>query len=78
MAVLVPPVVPGPLDAVDFVGYLGIGDQTKRRRWDWRFRGEGEHQSAGGVNPVQQIEDAGRGGVQVLTHGLADVGIVGQ
>ena len=73
MAVLVPPVVPGPLDAVDFVGYLGIGDQTKRRRWDWRFRGEGEHQSA-----VQQIEDAGRGGIQVLTHGLADVGIVGQ
>ena len=38
VAVLVPPVVPGPLDAVDFVGYLGIGDQTKRRRWDWRFR----------------------------------------
>lgn len=64
--------------AVYFVGYLGIGDQTKRRRWDWRFRGEGEHQSACGVNPVQQIEDAGRGGIQMFTHGLANVRIVGQ
>lgn len=83
LAIPVPPVVLVRPDAADSFHYLGIGDQMgQRRRWI-ESKGEGEHQSAGGVNlAVQQTRSktlAEEAISRVLTHGPeADVRIVGQ